>query len=345
MLEIDLDAEVSYTLKNPAQSFVEDGAPDFGFTEPFYNGKSAISEKQRGISVPMDFDATVVTLTEDNGFTAKITKCAEHYFSWVISLPEWPNLGYWHHFTNNGPQILKVLKECMSKRSEIFSPLARGWFTNPENQNILNQHTSQWQVRIIPLPGVQQFMSHILAHECQHVEDHAWLAKEIVGPLNSWHQDNINTKFTSPKKDDLHGVRLANTAVGNQRIFSYWQRAIIESGHLYHRTPEGGHPTINIMNIAKGHKVTDRGLIEITVTPTLLLHCDGSVPPVPTPHCYKRGQVFTVYQTEFNGNEPALTYINKNDYRARTIKFVIKPSPEGFESDIASLYGNDDDEY
>lgn len=238
MLDLSMSYPESYTLKNPARAFIEDGAPDFGFTEPFYNGVSAIPIKRRGLMQPTDFDAPTITYTNGPVFTAQITRCAQHNISWEISLPERPLTSCWQYTTQNGPQILKVLTDCFVQRGEMFSPTAKSWFSKMENKNLLNQHNSQWTIEMYPQPGAAQFMSHILAHEYQHVEDHAWLAEEIIRPLDTWHEENQHRLFTSATKADLYGIGLAGVAVGNIRVLRYWERSIIESGHLYHNTVE-----------------------------------------------------------------------------------------------------------
>lgn len=316
---------VRYDLKDPARSLVEDGAPDFGITEPFYNGTSAFDMASQGPALgnalrPVTFTAPQATTAGGYQWRTTIASQAVRDIDWTIRLPPRPAKRYWEFVdVTGGNRLYQFLLKFYLKKRQYMASETIPWIEH-NHLKLRFLLPGQWVLRMYPQPGVDEFMSHILAHEYQHVEDHAWLAEEIFRPLDDWHEHHANTVFLAHEKANLFGVGLCGTAESHQRILGYWVQAIIDSGNLYHDSDEGDHPIIHVVNIERPNTRV-AGLVEMTVTPRTLLRYTGFDLDDPLPHGWGKDKVFKVATGKIGGNEPRLDYLPKNQYRRRQVDY------------------------
>lgn len=330
MIDLSCEFPPRYDLKNPARALIEDGAPDFGYTDPSYNGNSAVTVRSGVMQTLAPATVSAPTLQfwtpgDGHAYThaARIQASAQHDFSWTVHLPPRPTARYWEHRVLRGDLLWALLDHFHIRRPGMFAGRTADWLTDPDRRRWFGL-PGVWIIRITPQPSVRAFMDHILAHEFQHVEDHAWLANEIFGPLDNWHQQHqlAGTVFRAHERFNLSGVLVAGYAETSQRILRYWQQAIVDSGNLFHNTLQGDHPLMTITNIAHPQRIGEPGLIEIDVTPRHLLPWTGYDldDPLTHPQRYSGGQ-FRLADGVLGGNEPHLTTIPVGGYRSRTIQY------------------------
>ena len=304
-----------YDLDNPARSFIEEGAPDFGYTEVTYNNQSALIRRSgRGGLAPISVSAPTLQVTalppgHAYNWRATIQTQEQHDIGWRIHLPPRPRGQYWSHMLREGARLWSLLDRYLVKRPDVFANGTEAWLRRPELMRLFTTPPGPWEIRMYPGPNVDAFMGHILAHEYQHVEDHAWLANAIIGPLDDWHAAHAGTTFFAYEKSNLYGVILAGYAETYERILRYWQNAIVDSGDLFHNSPQGAHPVMRIVNIQRENRIGEPGLIEIEVEPqTRMIYWGFDLDdPDCHPERFAGGDCFRITNGKLGGNEPAIT--------------------------------------
>lgn len=318
-----------YDLGNPATMLVPNSAPEFGITIPHYNNLPAFRSAGRfgGSGQPLPMSTPVVAdIVNANvpgySFQGTMTARAEHDIAWQIHLAARPQNGIaWETRTHESHRLWKFIEALFMNDQKLVNEDCRKWVTE---WRYLSRFTitRELTVRLIPRPSAHAFMEHLLAHEYQHVEDHAWLARKIIGPLSDWQDQFLQRQFLANSKLNFHSVNLANTAETATRIMEYWQRAMEQSGELFHHTPAGAHPIIRVERIVREDRNDGRttGEVDFSVTPALLLSNLGCALDGPRPHCGP-DNLFKIATSKIGGNEPTLSYVPVANFVARKIKF------------------------
>ncbi len=280
---------------NPATMIARDGigSLDLGFAEPKLNGITMIQNKRLGGGLPpINFPSPTVTVIslpfDPKGYEAQV-KAPSTDISWHITIPPDPNSeGVWvSDITSTSDQVSRII-ECLTGRTM--------------------RHPSEWIWRIVvhPLPSAPEFMAHVRFHEKQHVQDHTWLAEQIIGPWDNWLSiaDKKKLRFRNANKFQIvSSVSIpGNYATGVERIARYWQEAIKESGDLYHSTAAGGPPQIKILKTAGTPRINSGNMqLHLSIEPRCLL----KVSPMGAHR--KFGLKKLTNTNPISGNEPKLS--------------------------------------
>lgn len=331
MLEMSMRWPPVHDLPNPAKSIVLDGTLEFGITIPFYNGEEAFMSGGRFGGGARGLDLARPTLTKDQPgnlprgyrYRGMITKPAVHEIEWQIHLvPEPGPLGYWEYTAREGVRLFSFIDALFQRKPGSVPHEQRKWLHDPTYRRRFVL-PGPWTLRVHPMPSAPQFMSHLLAHECQHVEDHAWLAQEILGPLDEWHDRHHErrTEFIAGDSQyNLDSILLAGTAETATRLIQYWQNAIRQSGDVFHDTHAGAHPDLRVRAIARDDDVRSPGVVDLEVEPVALLQYSGFDLDDPRPHGWP-ANVFNVQTGRLGGNEPVIAHQSKNSYRRRVVDY------------------------
>ncbi len=321
---------IVYDLPNPAKSIVQDASLEFGITIPHYNGAEAFLRAGHfgGGVVGLALAAPTLTIDEPgdlpNGYThrGRITAVAVHNIEWEIHLvPDPGPRGFWEWVARDGTRLWSFVDSLARRFPEAVAHPLRPWLDDPNYRRRFGL-PGPWTLRVHAMPSGPAFMSHLLAHECKHMEDHAWLAQEILGPLDEWHDHHhqAGTEFMAgASRYNLYGVLLAGTSETSDRLIQYWQNAIWQSGEVFHETVAGAHPIVTVRNIQRSDVVGDAGLLELDVRPVHQLHHWGFDLDDPRPHCHP--QVFNVETGRLGGNEAFMAHRNAAGYQTRVIDY------------------------
>jgi len=213
---------------NPATELATQTNPEvLGFTAPHLNGEIMLQRAQ--LPPPRDLSGPEIeTINGAFGWQARVRKPPFNTVSWKIELPPRPVNGVW---TASRPVPAGLLRP----------PLAR--VPGIDLQKLPS--TGDFTLVLRPLPDADSFYKHIVWHEYQHVADHRWLAREIIGPWDEWytiaHEKGLRFQRSS-MADAINATRLTQYAESTIRIARYWQAALYDSGNLYHKPGLGDYP-------------------------------------------------------------------------------------------------------
>ncbi|MFC7088084.1 hypothetical protein ACFQH5_00780 [Halomonas salifodinae] len=311
---------------------MSDATLDFGITIPYYNGQQAFRTGGRfggGGQSPVLSTPKIEIKQDSQGNLPKgyewrgiMTEEAKHNIEWEIHLIPPPQNGrYWECETSNkGVQLWSFIQSLYIHNRTSISQDCHKWLTD-ESYKQCFLSSRNLKVRVFPEPDAQAFMNHLRAHEYQHVEDHAWLTYEILGPLDEWQQANRDTVFIASSKYAMAAVNIAGTAETANRIMDYWQRALERSGDLYHNSQAGAHPVLQIRRIARENDIRSTCVIDFTIKPAQVLRYKGFDLDDPRPHGWHLKKVFNVATGRLGGNEPQLDYRNTDQNNRRIVNF------------------------
>ena len=328
MITIQLHVPLNYDCGNPAAMLVQDGSPEFGMTTPYYNGEEAFRTAGKfgagGQSPPLSTPHIAIdpqpSTVSGYSWQGRMIASAQHNFEWGIHLVAPPRDGVaWETLAREPMRLWSFIDSLFIRDRGLVAGSCQKWLTDWEYKKRF-MLPGAWKVRLIPRPSAPAFMDHLLAHEYCHVLDHAWLARNIIGPLSDWQDAFLNCQFVANSKFSFRNVDIAGTAETTHRIMEYWQRAIEQSGNLFHRTAAGAHPVIRVERIARANDIRSIGEIDFSVTPALLLQNMGCDTSLAMPHCAP-DRVFKIATGRIGGNEPELTYMPRVNFEARRVQY------------------------
>jgi len=305
---------IRYTAVNPADQFASgtgpgDGGFELGYTEPSYNGQPALSRRcPYGTDVPSNvvWHKVDVSRNHEGRFDARVVAVPNHLFSWYVDLPPRPTEGFvvdrslWRGWVSKKYPINTVMVAYRRFRERYPRDCAA--------EVPVGVRMVHGVVYFLCRPSVAAFMSHIENHEYQHVADHRWLAEKIFGPVDSWAQEAQRKRLVFESGDAValvKWVRLPSAyAVSDNRVYQYWQKAIGQSGDLYHLTAVGASPVLRLIRVqpSSNDPLTMNFVFEISPPGRI-----GDVGLYSPPH-----RVFALVPVgkSLSGNEPKLSYSN-----------------------------------
>jgi hypothetical protein len=294
------DPKVVNTGSDPAEQFVASGGAgfDLGFTEPMYNGVTAL-KMGGGFSSPpsrIQWHDTTENENPKGTFLTQVPSVPNHYFSWRVELPPRPTAPYILDGTirlgwkSNPRPVAEAIAVC-SRFKEKYPLLFPGALPQAASY-------TQGVIYFLPAPDVSKFFDHITNHEFQHVADHRWIAEQIFGPIDRWARTALSKRlvFRSHNKFDLRNTCMfANYTISPIRVFDYWQASIKKSGDFFHDTALGSHPILQFRRCCASSNDARTLLVIFEITP---------ITPMPRITLYSPPhQAFCLGKKMLDGNE------------------------------------------
>jgi hypothetical protein len=231
----------------------------FGLAEPTYNGTpvsqltlvhTAGQNPQTTINRRMPITIRG-TLFRSN---LMVTQVPNHVISWNVEMPPDPVNGGWEASGVPGRVLRERLEQINTRRLRDGLLVTDGM--KPETYARYFRKDARMTLRFEPAPSPEVFMAHVYNHELQHVADHRWLAKTIIGRWDDVLMKMLNEHITLLGREsdatDISGLgTLFGYATSGARIPIYWKICAIDSGELFHETDAGAIPEARIVQITE----------------------------------------------------------------------------------------------
>lgn len=286
-------------VKNPAQNFVDDNEMLFGYSEPSYNGTPVTQLDQtiaarQAVQTTINRNTPIAVAGRTYQSNLMVTGVPNHTITWQISMPPAPVSGGWEAADVPGLRIKELVNQINTRRQRDGLEVTEAM--KPENHPMRFKKTARMTLRFEPYPNATEFMTHIMNHELQHVADHMWLAKKVIGRWDDVLMMMLNQHITlldrTREGTNIVGiVNLFGYATGSARIPLYWKICTIDSGELYHETEEGADP------VAKVVQITDT-TVTVQLRPKKMITVAPNITINPQPH-----QSFAVKGDRIDGIE------------------------------------------
>ncbi|WP_339075421.1 hypothetical protein [Teredinibacter turnerae] len=265
---------------NPAQTFVTGRSFEMGITIPTYNGTPCTDLQGHHVAQPtveVRRNGNVSLKQTTYRSAARITNIPAHTIHSPIVLPPFPINGAWIVGNVPGNMIKDLLTEICNRRRRDGQTV-NNHFDPQKNQRLITLG-NRYSLVIRLLPDADRFMRHIEFHEYQHISDHRWLAKQIIGRWDDWLRGAMGKIIVSKMSSGADIGAIASGyeySIGAQRIIMYWARVAAYSGDLYHETDEGASAILNIVS------VNDK-TVTVSMRPKRIIHTRPDINN-PEPH-------------------------------------------------------------
>lgn len=302
MLIIDPNPVIVRGSVNPADGLVHNGVVLLGTTIPCYNGER-LTRPPRRVLAPIASVSRLRPPVSGFAFQAHITSMPRHRVHFRVELPPDPAGGRWTALRAPGSR----LKALVAGLFEHQRSLGEGIDPALERAIRAMPDAAACTLEIVCRPSGAEFMQHVLHHELQHVADHVWLTRQILGRWDGALEEicRAGKVLVSRRGFDLAAIpNLFDYASGVQAIFTYWWRTMMWSGARFHGTEEGAEPRLRVERVDERSVVLAISARRPMARPPDLRHA--------RPH-----REFRVKGQWISGTETSLEYGAPEDLRLR----------------------------
>ncbi|MEP7120225.1 MAG: hypothetical protein ABJE95_04905 [Byssovorax sp.] len=306
MLVIDTSPVIIEASMNPAETFAQSGAILLGLTTPLYNGQR-LDVPPRTVLQPEIRVAPLRPPIDGFRYQAEITGVPRHVVRWRIQMP--PTLPPGSRGWVAGNVYAKKLKRLIAALAQWNR--STGVEVDPRHEQVLADIPDGEACTLVFRchPGFEALHHHTYHHELQHVADHIWLTRQILGRwdaiLEEMHREGkIVVGRRGTDVADLGS--LFSYSRDTRAIFSYWWTAMKRSGFKFHGTEEGASPVARVVDVAGNTVVVELRIRRLITRPPDLVHA--------APH----GD-FQVRGCDISGSEADLSYGTPEKLRFRLV--------------------------
>jgi hypothetical protein len=158
-------------------------------------------------------------------------------------------------------------------------------------------------------PGFEALYNHTYHHELQHIADHIWLTRQILGRWDAILEEmhRAGKIVVGRRGTDVADLgSLFSCSRDTRAIFSYWWTAMKRSGFKFHATDKGAGPIARLVDVAGTTVVVELRVRRLITRSPDLVHA--------TPH-----EELRVKGCDISGNEADLAYGTLEKLRFRLV--------------------------